>query len=581
MNAFNLIKPYFLRRRFSVLIGLLCLITVDVLQLFIPRVIKSAVDDLTFLRTSISGLGRYAVYIIALAGLIGLFRFLWRHWLMGLSREIEEGLRNSLFFHIQTLSASYFNQMKTGDIMAHATNDIHHIRMAASMGLVALTDAVLLGTATIGFMAYIHVRLTCYVILPMPFIVLCARFFSRRMHHWYEIVQAGFSDLTETVRERYAGIRIIKAYTREADSVAALEKLSTDYVDNNLKLARITGLFFPMMTFFSNLSLTLVLFMGGRETLYGDITPGGFVAFISYLGLLTWPMMALGWLINLMQRGKASLERVNKILQTAPEIKEHPDARPFDGLKKEIVFENVRFAYGTDSPQAIDRITLRIKAGGILGIVGPPGAGKTTLLSLVPRIYDPSEGRILMDGTDIRHLRLNDIRAQIGFVPQEPFLFAGTIRDNITFGNKDISESALDQAVEDAALQGTIRSFPKGLDTVSGEKGVVLSGGQKQRVALARAFLHQAPILLLDDPISQVDMETGTAIVRSIRKTARERTVIIVSHRLSAVRFADQIIVIKDGQPQESGSHDELMGREGYYSKTFRLQEIEEKFQTG
>ena len=577
MKSINLIKPYFFEKRFLIFFGLVCLIIVDFLQLFIPRIIKWAVDDITAFRVDLIKLSHYALYIVGIAILIGLFRYGWRRCLIGASRRVEEGLRNRLFAHIQTLSASFFDKVKTGDIMAHATNDILHVRMATGMGMVALTDSIVLGSAAIGFMAYINVRLTLFVLIPMPLIVFGTRFFSKKMHRLYQEVQGTFSDLTEVVRERFAGIRIIKAYNREKDEISKLEEISKDYINSNLRLVKITGSFFPMMLLFSNISLAIVLYLGGRQTIGLTITPGDFVAFISYLGLLSWPMMAMGWVTNLLQRGRASLDRIDKILQIKPEIDDSSGAEHVKLVHMDIVFENVSFSYGDDKAPALAKIDIKLEKGNVLGIVGPPGSGKTTFVNLIPRLFDVTCGRITLDGKDIRKIRLRDLRSQISFMPQEPFLFAGTVRENILFGNKEADEKELLNAVNEASLYSTIKSFSDGFETIIGEKGVILSGGQKQRIALARAFLRDSPILILDDPISQVDMETGSAIINTIKSLAGIKTLIIVSHRLSAVRFADQIIVLDRGHIIESGMHEELMKNEEYYAKTFLLQEIEEE----
>jgi len=583
MKSFYLIKPYLFERRLLIALGLFCLIIVDFLQLFIPRIIKWAIDDLTSYDVDRLSLFMYALYILGIAALIGIFRYVWRRCLLGTSRRVEEGLRNRLFSHIQTLSAPYFEKTKTGDLMAHATNDISHIRMATGMGMVAVTDAVVLGAAAIGFMAYINVRLTLFVLIPMPMIVFGARFFSKRMHRYYGEVQGAFSDLTEVVRERFTGIRIIKAYNRQQEAASKLESVSRDYVEKNLKLVRITGSFFPMMVFFSNLSLAVILFLGGRQTITLTITPGDFVAFISYLGLLTWPMMATGWVMNLIQRGKASLDRIDKIIQTRPEIDDKPGAVCVNDVERSVVFDSVTFSYVPDNEKmgyapVLDGINLEIKHGSILGIVGPPGSGKSTLLSLIPRIYDVSRGRILVDGIETRKIQIRSLRSKISYMPQEPFLFAGTIRENITFGNNEIKELELTQAVRGACFYDTLNTFPDGFETVVGEKGVILSGGQKQRVALARTLLENKSIIILDDPISQVDIETGEAIINTIRSMGGEKTIVIVSHRLSALRFADRIITLDRGRISESGTHSELMANNKYYAKTFRLQEIEEEY---
>jgi ATP-binding cassette subfamily B protein len=580
MKAISLIKPYFWENRYKIISGLACLIIVDVLQLFIPRIIKWAVDGLTVQQIDKTALLRYAVYMITIALLIGLFRYIWRRCLLGTSRRVEEGLRNRLFTHVQNLSASSLDRLKTGDLMAHATNDIQQVRMATGMGMVALNDAVVLGTAAIGFMLYINVRLTLFVLIPMPLIVLGTRFFSKKMHRRYQDVQASFSDLTEVVRERFAGIRIIKAHNREKEEEARVRAVSRTYIDKNISLVKIIGIFFPMMLLLSNLSLAIVLYLGGRQTIMQTITPGDLVAFISYLGLLTWPMMALGWVTNLIQRGRASLDRINRILEIEPEISDRPNAVAVIRTEGRLVFEGASFRYtqngDTHDTDILSQIDLAIEPGSILGIVGPPGGGKTTLLNLIPRIYDITKGRILLDGHDIRDLKINDLRSQISFMPQEPFLFAGTIEQNITFENPSITQQSLEAAASDAALLSTIKGFPNGFKTIVGEKGIILSGGQKQRIALARCLLQDTPILVLDDPISQVDLETGNTIINTIAKMAGNRTIVIVSHRLSAVRFADLIISLEEGRVVESGSHTELLQANQYYAKTFQLQEIEE-----
>jgi ATP-binding cassette subfamily B protein len=465
--------------------------------------------------------------------------------------------------------------------MAHATNDIQQIRMAVGMGMVALNDAIVLGLAAIGFMAYINIKLTAFVLIPMPLIVISTRFFSKQMHGRYQEVQAAFSGLTEVIRERFAGIRIIKAHHRKKQEAARIDEVSKEYVRKNIRLVRIIGAFFPIMLLFSNLSLAIVLYLGGRQTILQVITPGDFVAFISYLGLLTWPMMALGWVTNLIQRGRASLDRISDILRTSPEVSDRPDAHSVTGVEGRIVFENVSFSYKPTEKRnradALVNINLSVEPGQVLGIVGPPGSGKSTLIGLIPRLYDPQLGRILLDDKDIRTLKINDLRSNIALIPQEPFLFAGSIRDNITFGNGDIADKRLEETVKAAALYDTISNFPDGYETIVGEKGVILSGGQKQRIALARCLLNDARLLILDDPISQVDPETGTTIINNLKKLAGLKTIVIVSHRLTALKYADHIIALDQGRMLESGSHHQLMEANNYYARTFRMQEIEEE----
>ncbi|MBI5063308.1 MAG: ABC transporter ATP-binding protein [Desulfatitalea sp.] len=576
MRARDLITPYFKAHGGTIAIGLAALILVDLLQLMIPRVVKWAVDELTLLAADGGTLLRHAAAIAGMALLIGVCRYVWRRCLLGTARFLEADLRNRLLGHLQTLSAGFFDRTKTGDLMAHATNDIQQIRMAAGLGLVALNDAIVLGAAAIGFMLYIHVELTLYVLIPMPLVVLSARLLGRRMHIRYQGVQAAFADLTEIVRERCAGMRLIKAHNEEAAALAAVSDVSQAYVDQNMRLVGVTGLFFPLMVMLTNLSLAAVLFFGGRKAILAEITTGDFVAFISYLNLLSWPMMALGWVTNLLQRGGASLERIKRILDRRPEIQTPADPRPLLALRGRIAFEQVTFSY--DGPQGrpvLSDITLDVAPGEILGVVGPPGSGKSTLLSLVPRLYDPCAGRVTLDGLDLRDLAPADLRRRVAYVPQEPFLFSGTVRDNILFGCPEHCLFQIDQALAEAALTETIAVLPAGLETRVGEKGVLLSGGQKQRIALARALLIDAPIVLLDDPISQVDTATAAIIVAAIRRMAGRKTVIVVSHRLAAVRFADVIVSLEQGRVAEQGAHDRLVAAQGYYAQVHRLQELD------
>ena len=573
MGPLALLTPYLKAHRLAIILGVGCLVVVDLLQLFIPRVVKWAVDDLTRGAVPVR-LEVYALQIVALALGIGIFRYVWRRCLIGTSRKVERGLRARLFDHLQQLEPAYFDRHATGDLMARATNDINHVRMATGMGMVALTDALVLGTAAIGFMLYIDARLTLLVLVPMPMIVLGTRLFSRKMHRRYQQVQSAFATLTEAVREHFSGIRVVKAYTMVPAATARIEAASAAYVRQNLSLVRITGSFFPMMVLFSNLSLALVLWLGGRAAAAGNITAGDFVAFLSYIGLITWPMMALGWVMNLIQRGRASLERLAAILDRAPAIADGPAAGPLAVPIAQIAFCDVTLSYD-GRPAALAGIDLCLERGRSYGIVGPPASGKTSLIRLVGRLYEPTAGTVRIDGTPMAQVRLTDLRCQIAYVPQEPFIFAGTLADNITLGEVPPPDR-LAAVLKDAALDTLIGELPAGLDTVVGERGIMLSGGQKQRVALARALLSDRPVLLLDDPISQLDTVTGRRVIDALRRRAAGRLVVIVSHRMAAVRWTDWIVVLENGRLAAQGAPAAVQAASVYYRRACRLQALEE-----
>ena len=575
MTHYRILLPYFRRNLGILAIGVSALLIVDLLQLFIPRIIKLAVDDLTRYQATSAGLLSYAGMVLALALGIVVFRFVWRRCLFGHSRHVEEALRNRLFAHLQTLSFSYFDRANTGDLMAHATNDVQAVQLAAGMGLVALTDTLVLGTAAIGFMLYINPSLTLIALLPMPFIALFARTISKIFYERFQKVQASFSQLTERARENLAGIRTIKAYTQETAEMNRFDQTGRNYIAENLRMVKISGLFSPMSLIFTNLSMALVLVIGGKLTILNTITVGDFVAFNSYLLLLTWPMMALGWMINLFQRGSASLGRIQEILNTTSEAAETVDTPKKSLTRGDIESRSLTFTYPGSNLPALEDIHLKIKPGQLVGIVGRTGAGKSTLCQLLPRLYDIPAGQLYLEGEDIHRWPLDELRGAIAVVPQDPFIFADTVRTNICFGNPDASTDEMIKAAEAAHLLDEILALPQQFDTILGERGVTLSGGQKQRLTLARALMLSTPLLILDDCFSSVDLETELAILANLKRYLKGRTTLIASHRLEAMRAADVIFVLEGGRLREQGSHDQLLAQEGTYAALYRRQKLE------
>jgi len=572
LRDFKPLKIYFIENRQALILGLSSLLLVDGLQLFIPRIIKRSIDALTIGQASPGLLLTYALIIVGIAVVMAIFRYIWRYLVFGHSRKVEEALRNRIYKHLQTLSLSFYWKTKTGDLMARVVNDVDAIRMATGMGLVALTDGVLLGLATIGFMLYIDVKLTLIALIPTPFIVYFTLVITRRMGKKFGQVQQTFSELTESVREALAGIRVIKAYNRQPWEYRRVKEKGEVYISNNLDLAKTLAIFFPMMTLFTNLGLAIVIWIGGHLTILGNITTGDFVAFISYLNLLTWPMMALGWVTNLIQRGSASMRRINGILHEVPEISSQP-TNPFRGvIRGEICLRNVTFCYPGKKDPALNDIDLSIGAGQTVAIVGGVGSGKSTLLHTIPRLVETERGMVRIDGIPIHDRDLGDLRQSIGFVTQEAHIFSDTILNNIVFGRQGVSKDLIKNVLEVSQLAVDMDSFPKGIRSLLGEKGITLSGGQRQRLTIARALISNPAILILDDALSQVDTMTEATIVGSILETRKGKTNIIISHRLSTMRRADIIYVLKAGRLIEEGDHTILLAAQKEYSRLYERQ---------
>jgi ATP-binding cassette subfamily B multidrug efflux pump len=578
-NLRGLLK-HFARYKWAVFGGLLCLLVVDALQLIIPRIIKSAVDDLTYRGAAQTDLVGYGLRIVAIAAVMSVLRFYWRFFIIGTSRHIEEDIRNALYSHLQKLSARYYAVNRTGDLMAHAINDLNAVRMACGIGIVAMADALVLGLATIGFMLAINVKLTLLALVPMPVIALFTMRVGRMLHSRFEKVQETFSELTERVRESLAGIRVVKAYSQESHELHRLSDVGKEYVRKNIRLVRVWGAFFPFIMMLSSMSVVIIIFFGGRQVMLGSITTGDLVALTSYLGILTWPMMAMGWVVNILQRGAASMGRINKILGTEPEIADREGAEELTDPRGEVEFSEVTFSYEDKSEPALAGVSFRIPPGNTLGILGRTGSGKSTVCDLLLRIYETDEGGVLLDGRDVKELTLRSLRASIGYVPQDTFLFSDTVRENIRFGDPGANDERVNEAARIAGILEEIEAFPKGLDTLVGERGVTLSGGQKQRIAIARALLGAPSVVVLDDALSSVDTATEERIQLALRSALTDRTSVIVSHRISSLKHADEIIVLDEGRVLERGGHEELLANGKLYSSIYERQLLEEEMES-
>jgi len=545
---------------------------VDFLQLVIPRVVKTAVDDLQFGSATQQSLLTCGFYIVFLALLIGILRFFWRILLLGFSRSLETDLRSRLFAHILTLDRFFFQRRTTGEIMALATNDLSSVQLASGMGLVALVDAAFMGVATIAFMAYISPGLTAIAIAPMPLLAIITRFLSARLHRRFKKVQEQFSALTEFARSTISAIRLIKAYTLEAYQGKRFEAMGETYIQDNVRLSMVYGTLFPISGFIGNAGLLLVLVFGGRMAIEGTITAGDFVAFINYLMLMTWPMMAIGWVTDLFQRGVTSLGRIQSLFNEKPDLRDPLTSQPPAALSGGIELKNLSFSYPHHTQLALQDIDLEIRPGQFLGIVGRTGSGKTTLCHLLTRLYPVEDGTIFFDGRDANSLPLSAIREGIAFVPQEVILFSDTLAFNITMGKPDATQEEIERVSKAAAIHDEIMAMKDGYLTRIGEHGVKLSGGQRQRVAIARALLLNRPILIIDDGLSAVDMETEHNIIGSIADYRKGNTCIIVSHRVAPLADADGILVMEHGCIVASGKHETLLEASPFYAGIYRQQ---------
>ena len=547
-----------------------------------PLIVGRAIDDMRHGVTR-GKIFHYALLILAVAVIKGIFLFLMRWILIGVSRDIEFDLRNDIFANLERQSQSFYHTHRTGDIMARTTNDLNAVRQLLGPAIMYSANTICFTVGALYFMLHISPWLTLCAFVPLPIASVMVQYFGHRIPYRFERIQAMFSDISARAEENFSGARLIRAFAQEEPEIASFERANQEYIGRSLHLVRLMGMLWPTLEFVLGLSLVLTLFVGGRQVVEGHITSGNFVSFNTYMVLLTWPMIALGWVINLFQRGTASVTRIDELLRQKPEIADNEidpaiaaDAR----LNGDIEFRDLSFAYVDEAghrTEVLHHINLHVPAGTSLAIVGPTGSGKSTLVGLIPRLHDAPAGSLYLDGRSIRDFPLATLRGSIGYVPQETFLFSDTIRENIAFGAPGATMEDILQAATAAHIGNEILEFPQGFETVVGERGITLSGGQKQRTAIARAVIRNPRILVLDDALASVDTYTEEQILDELRRIMQGRTTIFISHRVSTVRNADRIAVLVAGRIAELGTHDELLARNGYYTSLYEKQRLEEE----
>ncbi len=567
----SLINYIWFYRRY-VLGGVLALLVVDVGQITIRRVVGPVIDQVV--ASEGENLLEFAGLIVGLGLIAAVARFFWRYLLLGASRRIRRDVRNRLYDHVLKLGAPFFQNTKTGDLMAHFTNDVNAVMRATGFGVLTLFDFVIIAAIALGWMVSISPMLTLYTVAPLPLMSVFVIVFGRTIHRRFRVVQETFSQLTEKVQETLSGIRVVKTFAQERGMSRNFAETNQLFVDKNMHLVNIWAFFEPLMGVVAGLSRLLVLLLGGRAVLAGTLSVGDFTSFYLLLEMLTWPMRAIGLTVNIVQRGAASMNRIDDILDVDPEVKDLPDAVPFDG-PGHIAYRNLSYAYEPDGPPVLGNVQLEIEPGQTLGVIGLTGSGKSTLVHLLVRVFEPPEGELLIDGRDVREYQLADLRRKIALVPQDGFLFSSTVRDNVAFGHPDATTDDIVEATQRAGIYDEIMEMPHGFDTILGERGVSLSGGQQQRVAIARALVSDPRILILDDALSAVDAEKEEEILDNLRDVLVTRTSIVIAHRISAVQDLDHIVVIDHGRIAERGTHEDLLANDGVYAHLHELQSAE------
>lgn len=559
----QVVLPIFRTHWFRLTVGLLALVAVDFLQLIIPRFVKSAVDGLSAGTATSPHLLKLSAAVCLVALCVAVLRFIWRYLIIGFSRILEKKLRDRLFAHVLRMDQPFFERYTIGDLMARSGNDMATVQMACGMGLVAAADALVMSTAALGFMLAIDVKLTLIALLPMPLLIVCTRVLTGRLHHRFNLVQEQFSLLTEFARATLVSVRLIKGYTLERFQESKFQALGEQYVRSNLKVAAIQGLLFPIATLVGNIGMLLLLYYGGTLVIEGRLTIGSFVAFISYLYMLIWPMMAVGWVANIAQRGITSLRRIHRLLEQQPVVNTGPVHSLPPAAVTTYTCKGLSFTYPAATQPALSDINLDIGPG-LVGMTGRTGSGKSTLCKLLLRLYPVADGTLFFRGQDVNRLSQADIRGCIAYVGQEPVVFADTIRGNIALGRPEATLGEIEAAARAAAIDADIQTFTKGYRTIIGERGVQLSGGQRQRLALARALLCDRPMLIIDDALSAIDVETEQQVLQGILSVLQGKTVLLVSHRINVLRHAERIVLVDAGRIVGQGRHEDLLNHSFY-----------------